>query len=931
MPIARPLSFADLREIIGDAEELLKGAQVFDAGGLAHLARVEDRLFAEAQGVMAAPYRVSVSLGEGTAVRVRCTCPAAYSRPICKHGAALLIAWAQAPESFAVASAPPPGAESPGVKKRAVKRGKASFEGLVAEGAAQVVTLVRELAATGVAAQASGRSGQVDQLGENLREHKLRRLAGRTHDLAALLRTAEENPGALDPIAYTDLVADLLLTARRLERHVQGEPLEPRHVEALLGKTWKKSDRTPIADLELVEYGYTSRTTSDGFVIRESRFVDAGSGEHFSEKQILPGFLVKRTPPKRSWYGRVLRGAAGSLYPGFAPRRLDLERPGQEAPLDHDALAQIAARAQPDVGALVAVFQALRRDVFAPDLLPATLRADTLFADGPRLKVVDAAGGALFLPDDEALEVRLGGVLAGARLAALIGDVGLDAGLPAFFPAALLVERHGALELAPVMAAPPDLGAAGAKRQKIAARALDLGPARAPAQDAARAAGASPASVALLEIRDALAAAFVRGLGTLTPRAVEPLVARLTDLGLGKHAELLSTLVARAEPGERLEDFVKIHRVIEVALVRLLAAAQVDRASVVRVPGYESVVAPRVETPRSPAAVRADRMAGTLGRYAAALHLAEHHDRLPLEALADPTATEWADGSASPHIARALARHPAAAVEAALAVLDGALDCGRAPATVRMTRLTATRVLAAVARGAGPSGPDRSRVAGADVEGTADGPADPARTAGAPDLAADRPLTTTREAVHEPARAALRVLGRLGAEDRDPAVRAIALEVIAGHDRDRRRQLERRIARLSEALLSAARKEERIAAATELAALGELDAAPALRLSLTSDVAADVRAAAGLALAGLGDASMLETFVRLLEGRLEAPALGELAARALGVLGDARAIAELRAAREAGWRPQIVARALRALDPTAAGSPPKKTRTRSRK
>jgi len=142
-----------------------------------------------------------------------------------------------------------------------------------------------------------------------------------------------------DAGAYAELIGDLLLTIRKLEKHVAGEPLADEHVEELIGKVWTKKDRQPVSGLTLVEYAFLERTTADAFVIRESRFVDLESGQHFSEKQILPGFLVKRTEPKKSWAGRVLGQTAGSIYPTFSPRRLDVESIGSEMVLGTAALA----------------------------------------------------------------------------------------------------------------------------------------------------------------------------------------------------------------------------------------------------------------------------------------------------------------------------------------------------------------------------------------------------------------------------------------------------------------------------------------------------------------------------------------------------------------------------------------------------------------
>src|SRR5580693_3997274 len=104
------IDVGDLRGIIVDADELRKGTELFDGGGLSHLSRHEGKLFGEAKG-SGAVYRVSLAFGEGaTNVRARCTCPAAWSRPFCKHAAALLVAWSRAPEAFAASDTPPPGA-----------------------------------------------------------------------------------------------------------------------------------------------------------------------------------------------------------------------------------------------------------------------------------------------------------------------------------------------------------------------------------------------------------------------------------------------------------------------------------------------------------------------------------------------------------------------------------------------------------------------------------------------------------------------------------------------------------------------------------------------------------------------------------------------------------------------------------------------------
>src|SRR5262245_1167375 len=117
-----PLTLSGLREIVTDREELAKGTRIFDDRGLQHLARFEHKLFAEAAGSGATTYKVQILFEEK--VRGRCSCMAARSRPFCKHAAALLVAWARAPEAFAVAEMAPGPAPGEAAKKKAVRTGK---------------------------------------------------------------------------------------------------------------------------------------------------------------------------------------------------------------------------------------------------------------------------------------------------------------------------------------------------------------------------------------------------------------------------------------------------------------------------------------------------------------------------------------------------------------------------------------------------------------------------------------------------------------------------------------------------------------------------------------------------------------------------------------------------------------------------------------
>lgn len=846
---ARKISVADLRKIVVDADELRKGMEAFDRGGLKNLARYGAKLFGEAAGSGAMPYKVTLAFNEAGDVKARCTCKAAWSRPFCKHGAGLLVAWARSPEAFVVTEGPPAGSGDD-KKTAAAKRGKVDPKDLLKQGAAQVVTLTRELGAAGVAAIGEDRLPQLEKLGENLREFKLRRLAARALDLAALLSAAEDAGTTVPAVAYTDLVADLLLTARKLEKHAGGEPLDPRHVEELVGKTWQKGDLEPLTGLDLIEYAYEDRVTSDGFAIQESRLFDLASGVHYSEKQITPLHLSRaEAKPRRG--GAVLAGLRGGRYPGYPPRRLKITDLGDRRPIDHDALARVFDRALPDVGAALAALSEHRKDVFAPDRVPVALRVDTLFARGGRLQAVDAAGHALHLPDARDLEDRLGSALGGARLAVLIGDLGIEAALPTIFPLAAVVEGPLGYELRLLAGADTPSGALPEAGSAAWIRA-------------AREAGASGAAIALAEIREELAKAFVMGLAALTPRLVDPIAARLGELGLAKPAALLTSLAA-APVEARLDDFIKLYQVLGIALLRLAGAAEVDREALVRVPTYESVFVKRPDAWLDPDRTTDLRRAGAIGRYEAALQYAHYYETLPRDELAANIYPTWADGSAAPYVVRALADRRDEAVAAAQKALSGKGG--------RMAKITALRVLAA-----------------------------------AGGLTAERVL---HEVTTRPGDVGMRALA-IDARDAIE-MRALGPEAV----QKRRAPMLAAIAELAGKLAGAPDADTRAGILTTLVDVGSLAVLPVLRQVYLADASREVRREAALGLALLGDAEMVDTFVSILQRRGDDDREAKVAASVLGVLGDVRGLRELLRAFAEGYKPGVIAEALRAMGPVA--------------
>jgi hypothetical protein len=799
------ISLRELRGYIADAGELAKGTQIADGGALTSFARHDSKLFCEAKGSGQAPYRVSLSFGDAAGeLTARCSCMASRSRPFCKHAAGLLVAWARSPESFVVSEAPPATAET-AAKKKSVKTGKVSGSDLMKQGVERVATLVRELAVAGVATVGLDRVEQVRQLGESLRENRLRRLAARTLDLADRLEAGVRRRERLDAVTYAEVLADMLLTARKLERHLGGEALEDRHVEELIGKTWRKTDRTPVEGLDLVEYAFITRTTSDDYVIRESRFVDVASGLHYSEKQILPAFLAKRTEPKRSYTGGILRAVAGGLYPGFAPHRIDLETVPTPAPLEPTQLDAVADKAHASVAAALAALQEHRRDVFAPDTMPVGVRADLVVADNGRFRLVDGAGDALHLSLDTHLDEALTHALRRGPLRAVLGDLTIDGILAALTPMAVIIAAAHGSELI-------TLGSAISGNGRSPRRGTDADDS--PVWlEAARQAGAPAAAIALGEVRLEMAEALVTGLAGLVTRVTDPLAARLRDLGLERPAAVLGELPAKPEATERLDGFVRVHQIVGLALVRLASATSVAGVELERLPTCTSIAIRRPSRLLSPEELLEARMQGRLSRHEVAWHRAKHFESLSVDELIADWPSLWSDGESAPFIARALVSAGEGAANVAGEIL-GATTSGRT------AQLTAVQVLQAL----GGSG-----------------------AAALAEAAANKhlpPVVRARAGRSRPTSRGLRgmVSSLIGA---GPA----SIEAV--------------LDRLS----TSADKDGRLAALNELEQLGDEQAISTVRRLWLTDPAQDVRARAAVLLGELGDSESVEALVTALRDR----------------------------------------------------------------
>jgi HEAT repeat protein len=862
MAEAPRVSLTGLRGYISDAGELTKGTQIADGGLLANLARHENRIFGEAKGSGTAPYRVSLVFGEAGELKARCSCMASRSRPFCKHSAALLVAWARSPEAFAVSEAPPAGALEPGAGRKSVKTGKATGGDLMQHGVQRVTTLVRELAVSGVATVGHDRIEQVRQLAEGLRANRLRRLSARTLDMADLLEKGSARRGQVDALAYADLLADMLLTARRLEKHLAGEKLEDRHMEELVGRTWRKGDRVSVEGLDLVEYAFLTRVTSDDYVIRESRFVALATGTHYSEKQILPAFLAKRTEPKRSYAGSVLRGAAGGQYPGFAPHRLELENVGATEALAPSHVERLLEKAHASVGAALAALQEHRRDVFAPDTLPVSVRGDMLVAEKGRLSLVDPAGDAIHLPADPQLDDLLTLAVRQGRLRAVLSDMTIDGILATLTPLAVLVETPPGLALS-------SLVGTGSDPTLTRPRTASGGGSDGVWLEAARQAGVSAAAIALGEVRLQMAEALVAGLAGLVPRVTDPLVSRLRDLGLEKPASLLGELPGKADPAERIDGFVKVHQVTGLAVVRLASALSVDPGELVRLPSAESIAIRRPSRALAPDELLAARVQGTVSRHEAAWHRATYLESRSHEELLAEWPSFWSDGEAAPFVARTVAAAGDRAAGVACEVLAAATSGQTA-------RVTAVLVLQAVG---GKSATSALQTAEADVR--------------------------MLPAVRARARSALAAL---------PAARG--WKSFFSFSGPTRTQLDQAAL---DALSTAGNKEARHGALEALERNGDDRALPVVRRVWLTDPSQEVRARAARVLGTLGDAESVESLVAAVRDRARSPKEAKGALAALGQMGDVRAVPDILHAVVDNWSGAASADALYSVGMPALG------------
>ena len=427
----KPLKEQEIKKLC-QSDDFQNGEPYFRQGKVTDTWQTETSLHALVAGSGSKPYQVSVALQEGN-LAPHCTCPAHRRRPYCKHVAAVLVAWARAPERFVMGQAP--AALKPQSQVRRARQPKTDARQVQAEGLDKVEELLVELATYGLLSLAEAQVTRVNDLAHTVESHKLRRLARLVGRLGATLQTALKNQKQLDEAAYAELLNDTWLTLQATRRALEDPAADPLLLDELIGKAWRESDLERREGERLVELAYETVTLDSGFTMDTSFMFSLNSGTLYTEKLIIPAQL-KKQPRKPSYTGR-LEGALG-LYPGPEPRRVKLLEMSPEAPLTDADWQQAVACAERSVAALFRHFQAAVANPLAAPEAYAFFAPAQVFVDGPNVHLLDHEKQAIPLAEGW----RILGALTHQPVAAIFGRLAL---------------ADGALHLAPLglVTAPP--------------------------------------------------------------------------------------------------------------------------------------------------------------------------------------------------------------------------------------------------------------------------------------------------------------------------------------------------------------------------------------------------------------------------------------------------------------------------------------------
>lgn len=360
-----PMTLEEIHRLC-DESTFRSARRIVADGAVQDTARTDTALFARVTGTQ--PYAVTIRLSEGK-VTARCTCPAARSRPFCKHAVAVLILWVESPERFVRGEDPSQRAASAPTQR--VRREKIDRTTLQVQSIDQTIRLTLYLARVGILNVSQEHIAQLLQISENLFAMKTRRLAQSVQQIATMLRSAHEAGAPVMEDAYVELLARLWLTARALQEHFAGRrPLPEQQLEEMLGHTWRDKDLEILEDVRLAELAYETLITPTGFRIEISHMIDLDRGTLYREMRIVPLHVPQATAePKPSW-PEPLRAERIGIYPGYAPRRIKLFSP-QPLQRPPDWVVALSPHAIRSMHALRQIAQDHLADPFAPPSLTA--------------------------------------------------------------------------------------------------------------------------------------------------------------------------------------------------------------------------------------------------------------------------------------------------------------------------------------------------------------------------------------------------------------------------------------------------------------------------------------------------------------------------------------------------------------------------------
>ena len=437
------------------------GRKIFQSGAVLRPWCAGMGIHAEVKGSGSSPYRIDITFKDGgSKPSTKCSCPAWRSNPFCKHIAAVLLAWAGKPDSFAVVEAPPTevkakparakkldadasGAAADGPKKaKTDEQADAARLALLESGVSQATDLLTELCARGLLATTPEQADAVLKLAELLISQKLRAL-GRTVQLLAIrlrqLSEAKNNKrGAqpdVDEVSFAALLADAWLTLAATKRALQAGPnSEDSSIdfEDLIGTEFRAGRLSAAQSQTLLEVGFEEVTDETHYTIFTSYLLDLDRGELMLDRKIVPERLAERERKKP--YQSLLLNCEIAGSRSQPPRRVKVSSIGQKQPITAEALTRAAKHAVTTIAVLRRRLAEQMADPLAERELLALFAPETLqVIDAPpaqgrgsqSLLLIDAEGIAIPIETASSANVILG-IVTREPILALFGRLKLN-------------------------------------------------------------------------------------------------------------------------------------------------------------------------------------------------------------------------------------------------------------------------------------------------------------------------------------------------------------------------------------------------------------------------------------------------------------------------------------------------------------------------